>query len=156
MPNKVIVFSSWTTTLDKMSDSLRRAGIHHARIDGRHSFSRRTKAIRAFGIDDGLRVLLATIGAGGEGLTLTAANHVFLLDRHWNPAVEEQAVARVYRLGQKRSVTVRSYNMKNSVESAIAASQDRKRELGSIMLRPGSVGTAEFSAMCQKLATLMK
>ncbi|KAI1039960.1 hypothetical protein LB505_006018 [Fusarium chuoi] len=60
--------------------------------------------------------MLATLGSGGEGIDLTSANHVHLLEPHWNPMAEEQAIARVHRIGQQRHVTATKYITPDSIE----------------------------------------
>ena len=155
-PNKVVVFSSWTATLDIIADRLRGDGIRFVRIDGRVPAARRVQAQATFNNDDEVRILLATTGTGGEGLTLTVANYVFLVDRQYNPAAEEQAVARIRRIGQTRSVACRSYVMQDSVEEAIIEAQRRKRALGSLVRDPGSVDSKAVGNQCKELAELMK
>jgi SNF2 family DNA or RNA helicase len=70
-----------------------------------------------------------SLGAGGVGLNLTEANHVVLVDPWWNPAVEEQAIHRVYRLGQKRSVQVIRLVVRDTVEERVMQLQHEKRAL---------------------------
>jgi SNF2 family DNA or RNA helicase len=79
-------------------------------------------------------VLLASLKAGGTGLNLTAADHVFLLDPWWNPAAEDQAADRAHRIGQTRPVFVYRLVAKNTVEERILALQERKRDLVDLAL----------------------
>ncbi|KAJ1630699.1 P-loop containing nucleoside triphosphate hydrolase protein, partial [Pavlovales sp. CCMP2436] len=88
---------------------------------------KREEAIRSFSTDDSVRVFLISLQAGGVGLNLVAADTVFLLDPWWNPAVEEQAIDRVHRIGQTRAVTVKRVVMRESVEQRILQLQERKR-----------------------------
>jgi SNF2 family DNA or RNA helicase len=74
-------------------------------------------------------VFLLSLKAGGTGLNLTAADHVFLLDPWWNPAVEAQAIDRVHRIGQSRPVTAYRLVAEDTVEAKILALQDHKRAL---------------------------
>jgi SNF2 family DNA or RNA helicase len=78
-------------------------------------------------------VLLASLQAGGTGLNLTGADHVFLTDPWWNPAVEDQAASRAHRMGQTRPVFVHRLVAKDTVEERILALQERKRSLGSLI-----------------------
>ena len=89
---KAIVFSQWVATLEKLSRHLARFGPleYHGRIPG----ERREGVIERFRREDASHVLLMTYGAGGVGLNLQMANYVFLFDRWWNPAVEDQAINR--------------------------------------------------------------
>lgn len=80
--------------------------------------------------------MLASLRAGGTGLTLTEANHVVHLDRWWNPAVENQATDRVHRIGQKRVVQVRTMVAPGTVEDRIDELLDSKRELAELTLGP--------------------
>eukprot|EP00483_Globobulimina_turgida_P013661 UN13687 len=70
-----------------------------------------------------------SLKAGNLGVNMTVANHVYMLDPWWNPATEDQAVDRVYRLGQKRNVHVNHFVIKDSVEEKILKIQLRKRKL---------------------------
>jgi SNF2 family DNA or RNA helicase len=73
--------------------------------------------------------MLISLRAGGTGLNLTAADHVFLLDPWWNPAVEDQAADRAHRIGQDRPVIVHRLVARDTVEERILTLQERKREL---------------------------
>jgi SNF2 family DNA or RNA helicase len=78
--------------------------------------------------------MLVSLRAGGTGLTLTAADHVFLLDPWWNPAVEDQAADRTHRIGQTRPVLVHHLVARETVEERIIALQQRKRTLANVAL----------------------
>jgi SNF2 family DNA or RNA helicase len=78
--------------------------------------------------------LLASLKAGGTGLNLTAADHVFLMDLWWNPAVEDQAADRAHRIGQQRPVFVHRLVAKDTVEERIVALQERKRGIADAAL----------------------
>ena len=82
-------------------------------------------------------MLLLSLKAGGTGLNLTAADHVFLLDPWWNPAVEEQAADRAHRIGQDKPVMVYRIVAKDTVEERILALQDRKRALSDAIVEGG-------------------
>jgi SNF2 family DNA or RNA helicase len=90
--------------------------------------------VRGFQAEAGPPVLLVSLKAGGTGLTLTAADHVFLLDPWWNPAVEDQAADRVHRIGQPRPVTIYRLVAADTVEERIVALQARKRALAAAAL----------------------
>ena len=78
--------------------------------------------------------MLVSLKAGGTGLNLTAADHVFLLDPWWNPAVEDQAADRAHRIGQDKPVIVYRLVAKDTVEERILALQERKRALADAAL----------------------
>jgi SNF2 family DNA or RNA helicase len=85
--------------------------------------------------------MLVSLKAGGTGLNLTAADHVFLLDPWWNPAVEDQAADRAHRIGQQRSVMVYRMVAKDTVEERIFGLQSRKRDLAAMALSAGDRST---------------
>ncbi len=123
--HKALVFSQWTSLLDRIEPHLHNAGIKFTRLDG--STRDRAAVVNEFQDEAGPPVLLVSLKAGGTGLNLTAADHVFLLDPWWNPAVEEQAADRAHRFGQERPVMVYRMVAKDTVEERILALQDRKR-----------------------------
>ncbi len=78
--------------------------------------------------------MLVSFKAGGTGLNLTAADHVFLLDPWWNPAVEDQAADRAHRIGQDRPVMVYRLVARETVEEGILGLQEKKRALADAAL----------------------
>jgi superfamily II DNA or RNA helicase len=130
--HKALVFSQWTSLLDKVEPHLRDAGIAFTRLDG--STQNRGEVVGRFQSDDGPPVMLVSLKAGGTGLNLTAADHVFLLDPWWNPAVEDQAADRTHRIGQDRPVMVYRLVANGTVEERILALQERKRRLADVAL----------------------
>jgi len=133
--HKALVFSQWTSLLDRVEPALRTAGIPFLRLDG--STVDRAGVVRDFQAEQGPPVLLLSLKAGGTGLNLTAADHVFLLDPWWNPAVEDQAADRAHRIGQERPVVVHRLVAENTVEERILALQERKRALAEAALGTG-------------------
>jgi SNF2 family DNA or RNA helicase len=124
---KAIVFSQWVQTIDEMRVRLARFGPseYHGKIPN----GRRDAAIERFRDDPNCHVMLMTYGAGSVGLNLQFANYVFLFDRWWNPAVEDQAINRAHRIGVKRAVTVTRFLTMNTIEQRINEILERKREL---------------------------
>lgn len=114
---KSVVFTSWSKMLDLIEIAIQSSGFGWQRIDGQTSLKSRGEAIRRFNEKADCRVMLATIGSAGEGIDFIAANHVHLVEPHWNPMVEAQAIDRVHRIGQKRPVTVTRYIVSESVET---------------------------------------
>jgi superfamily II DNA or RNA helicase len=137
--HKALVFSQWTTLLDRVEPHLQAAGIDFVRLDG--ATRDRSGVVHRFQADTGPPVMLISLRAGGLGLNLTAADHVFLLDPWWNPAVEDQAADRTHRLGQDRPVLVYRLVAKDTVEERILALQEHKRTLAEAAL-----GSAEQAA----------
>lgn len=125
--HRALVYSQWTSMLDLVEPELREAGIAFTRLDG--STVDRQGVVARFQSDEGPPVILLSLKAGGVGLNLTRADHVYLLDPWWNPAVEEQAVGRAHRIGQSRPVMLWRLVAQDTVETRILSLQDRKREL---------------------------
>lgn len=126
---KTVVFSQWTSFLDLVQPHLERHGIGFARIDGRMNSVSRDNSTYRFSRDPNCRVLLASLSVCSVGLNLVAANQAILADSWWAPAIEDQAVDRVYRLGQMRETTVWRLVMENSIEDRVLAIQETKRKL---------------------------
>ncbi|KAM5376245.1 hypothetical protein ACJZ2D_005616 [Fusarium nematophilum] len=127
--SKSVVFSSWRTTLDMLASILSSNGIEFVQVDGRDGIMDRTALFSRFCQAPTVRVLLISMNTGAVGLTLTRANMVHIVEPQWNPAIEEQAVARVVRMGQTRPVTVFKYIMAESVERNIVKLQKRKTRI---------------------------
>ena len=102
---KFVVFSSFKQAIFLVEERLKKKGISYVRLTGDDSHFQREKAIETFQ-SNGAKVFLGTIGAGSEGITLTAANTVVFLDRDWTPARNAQAEDRLHRVGQKSAVQV--------------------------------------------------
>jgi superfamily II DNA or RNA helicase len=130
--HKALVFSQWTSLLDLVEPHLEAAAIGYTRLDG--STVDRAGVVRTFQDDDGPPVLIASLKAGGTGLNLTAADHVFVLDPWWNPAAEDQAADRAHRIGQDKPVFVYRLVAKDTVEERILDLQKRKRALADAAL----------------------
>jgi SNF2 family DNA or RNA helicase len=90
-------------------------------------------------------VFLLSLKAGGTGLNLTRADHVVHVDRWWNPAVEEQATDRAYRIGQTRPVQVHRMVTQGTIEERVAELLDRKRALADAVLGRGEAALTELS-----------
>ncbi|KAF7306156.1 hypothetical protein HMN09_00770900 [Mycena chlorophos] len=175
--DKALVFSQFTSFLDRVADRFDEEGIEYIRFDGRMSGKRREEAIAQFSVplgtdnraasaddsdedfiddddDDAPRrkkgkgkgkqrakasaysgsggnpkVMLISLKAGALGLNLTVANHVFLMDPWWQEGIESQAIDRVNRIGQTKSVRVYQMIAENTVESKVLEIQDRKKQL---------------------------
>jgi SNF2 family DNA or RNA helicase len=137
--HKSLVFSQWTSMLNLVEPHLKSRGIGYVRLDG--TTRDRRKVVSTFQSDDGPPVFLISLKAGGTGLNLTEADHVFLLDPWWNPAVEDQAADRAHRIGQTRPVMVYRLVAENTVEERILKLQGRKRAIAE-----AAVGGADQAA----------
>ncbi|GAA5930136.1 uncharacterized protein JCM15063_004725 [Sporobolomyces koalae] len=143
---KSVVFSQWTALLDRLSDALDAEHITHRRLDGSMNRDQRNDAMEAFKLDEKCEVLLVSLRAGGVGLNLTAGRRVYLMEPFWNPAVENQAVDRIYRLGQTMPVQTVRFIMKKSIEANMLKIQQRKMDLAQM-----SVGRTMSKAELAKM-----
>ncbi|MBL6449179.1 SNF2 helicase associated domain-containing protein [Fulvivirga sp. 29W222] len=125
--HKVLVFSQFVSMLDLIKKELQKERIKHAYLVG--STKDREQVINQFQQDEETRVFLISLKAGGTGLNLTAAEYVFIVDPWWNPAIENQAIDRCYRIGQSRNVIAARLICPDTVEEKILAMQQRKASL---------------------------
>lgn len=127
--SKVVIFSQWTSFLNIIQNQLEEAGMKFTRIDGTMSASARDTAMTSLESDPDTRILLASLAVCSVGLNLVAADTVIMADSWWAPAIEDQAVDRVHRLGQTRPCTVWRLIMENSIEERVLEIQAEKRKL---------------------------
>ena len=106
---------------------------------------KRDALIRRFAKPNGPQIFVLSLKAGGTGLNLTNANHVILYDRWWNPAVEQQAVDRAYRIGQKRNVQVHYFCCKGTLEEKIEKFISSKQQVAEAVVREGENWLTELS-----------
>jgi SNF2 family DNA or RNA helicase len=142
---KAIVFSQWVNVLEKIRDRLHRFGIleYHGKIPSK----KRETVISQFKEDPSKHVILMSYGAGSVGLNLQFCRYVFLFDRWWNPAVEDQAINRAHRIGAAGSVTVNRMLTLGTIEERINQVLEEKRALFEIILSqtdaPRSLGLTQ-------------
>jgi SNF2 family DNA or RNA helicase len=139
--HRVLVFSQWTSLLDIVSSELSNSKIGFTRLDG--STRDRQAVVEEFQSPSGPPVMLLSLKAGGTGLTLTAADHVIILDPWWNPAVEDQAADRAHRIGQSNPVLIQRIVARDTIEERILELQLRKRELARQVLDPRGGGAPD-------------
>ncbi|KAJ7427048.1 hypothetical protein BTVI_01447 [Pitangus sulphuratus] len=114
---------------------LQRLGLKYATVDGSVNPKQRMDVVEEFNSNPkGPQVMLVSLLAGGVGLNLTGGNHLFLLDMHWNPALEDQACDRIYRVGQKKDVVIHRFVCEGTVEEKILQLQTRKKGLAQQVL----------------------
>jgi superfamily II DNA or RNA helicase len=135
--HKALVFSQWTSLLDLLEPILQTAGMRYLRLDG--STTDRQAVVDAFQNVDGPPILIMSLKAGGVGLNLTQADHVFILDPWWNPAAQDQAADRAHRIGQDRTVMIHPIVALDSVEEKILELQAAKRALAAAAVGEGAV-----------------
>jgi SNF2 family DNA or RNA helicase len=119
-------------------------GVPHQFLHGGTPVGQREEMVRRFQ-DGDVPVFLLSLKAGGTGLNLTRADHVLHVDRWWNPAVEEQATDRAYRIGQTRPVQVHRMVTRGTIEERVAQLLDRKRQLADAVLARGDAALTELS-----------
>mmetsp|Transcript_28795 Transcript_28795/g.66965 ORF Transcript_28795/g.66965 Transcript_28795/m.66965 type:complete len:1122 (-) Transcript_28795:125-3490(-) len=125
--SKALVFSQFITFLDLIEWRLKHEGVSCAKLLGSMSITSKNNMIIAFQTDPTLKVMLISLKAGGEGLNLQAANHIFLMDPWWNPASELQAMQRAHRIGQTRPVHCTRFICKDTIEEKIIELQEKKQ-----------------------------
>ncbi|RIK73298.1 MAG: helicase [Planctomycetota bacterium] len=150
---KAIVFSQWVDTIDQLSRRLSRFGPleYHGRVPTRL----RDSVIEQFRSDPQRQVLLMSYGAGSVGLNLQFASYVFLFDRWWNPAVEDQAVNRAHRIGASGPVTISRFLAVGTIEERIDRVLAEKRELFSAVF-DGEPGAASMGLSREEIFGLFK
>ena len=138
--HKILLFSQFTSMLDRLTDLLKKEGIKHYLLTGSTKKEDRIRMVDAFQEDD-TPVFCISLKAGGTGLNLTAADIVIHYDHWWNVAVENQATDRAHRIGQKNVVTVYRLIMQNTIEERIILLQNKKKELADELLNSGSLSS---------------
>ena len=130
--HKALVYSQWTRMLDLVEKEFTARKMAFVRLDG--ATRDRQRVVDTFQATDGPPLMLLSLKAGGVGITLTAADHVFLLDPWWNPAAEAQAADRAHRIGQDKPVMICRLISEETVEEGILALQQHKRALADLTL----------------------
>ena len=142
---KAIIFSQWVEPLERLAVHLAPFApmLYHGKVPHRE----RQPLLDHFKSDPNKHVLLMSYGTGSVGLNLQFTNYVFLFDRWWNPAVEDQAINRAHRIGQKETVFVNRFVSQNTIEERIAEILEKKRQLFHDMIGqngpPPSLGLSE-------------
>ncbi|KAK5116605.1 hypothetical protein LTR85_009230 [Meristemomyces frigidus] len=155
-PIRSVVFTGWTTYLDLIELALDDNDIGYVRLDGTMSVKQRTAVLDRFKNDPDVTVILVSIKAGGQGLNFTAANKVYMMEPQYNPGVQQQAIDRVHRLGQKRDVEITHYIMNDSVEEGILKLQKRKEDLAKLTMESKMSKVEEAKKRIEELRDLFK
>ena len=140
----VLVFTQYVAMARLLEGHLARAGVPHQLLHGGTPVREREAMVARFQ-DGAVPVFLLSLKAGGTGLNLTRADHVVHVDRWWNPAVEEQATDRAYRIGQTKPVQVHRMITRGTVEDKVAELLTRKRALADAVLSRGEAALTELS-----------
>ena len=140
-----MIFSQWVEPLEFLANELRHLG--PLQYHGRVPQTERQTILDHFRKDRRKHILLMSYGTGSVGLNLQFANYVFLFDRWWNPAIEDQAINRAHRIGQKEPVWVKRFISQSTIEGRIAEVLERKRQLFNELIEqngpPPSLGLNE-------------
>ncbi len=142
--HRILIFSQFTSMLEIIAEELKKQEIEHFYLSGSTKIQERKEYVTRFNDGEG-SVFLISLKAGGTGLNLVGADVVIHYDPWWNPAVEEQATDRVYRIGQKKSVQVIRLLTKNTIEEKIDKLQKRKKELSDSVIKSKEVFINQLS-----------
>ena len=131
--HKILVFSQFVSMLDLIKDELEHKGIPYAYLTGQTK--NRRAVVDSFQHNPAVRVFLISLKAGGVGLNLTEADYVYLIDPWWNPAVENQAIDRSYRIGQQKNVVAIRLICPDTIEEKIMKMQASKKDIATDLIR---------------------
>jgi len=132
---KAVVVSQWTSMLNIVKYHVKEQGLKFAEITGQVNIATRSEIVESFNQSQrGPQIMLLSLSAGGVGLNLVGANHLFLLDAHWNPQLEAQACDRIYRVGQVKDVYIHKFMVADTVEQRIFDLQKKKLKLADDVL----------------------
>ena len=141
---KTLVFSQFTSFLDRIAERLDAAGVGYFTITGATPKKRRLALVNAFNADD-TPVFLVSLKAGGTGLNLTGASVVVHADPWWNAAAQNQATDRAHRIGQDKVVSVQKVIAKGTIEERIMRLQEAKSDLAEQIVGAGGVSLASLT-----------
>lgn len=141
--HKILVFSQFVSMLDLIKKGLDQRNIGYAYLTGKTR--NRGQVVEAFQSDLQTRVFLISLKAGGTGLNLTAADYVYLVDPWWNPAVENQAIDRVHRIGQEKHVMAVRLVCSDTIEEKMMKLQDTKKSLFQELIHQDSASLQHLS-----------
>jgi hypothetical protein len=141
--HKILIFSQFVTMLDLIREQLQKRGIEHEYLTGQST--KRAEIVHHFQNNDQVRVFLISLKAGGTGLNLTAADYVYLVDPWWNPAAENQAIDRCYRIGQKKNVIAVRLICPDTIEEKILILQESKKDLADGLIKTDAHMLKSFS-----------
>lgn len=132
--HKIIIFSQFTSMLDKIEERIKSKNIDYLYLDGTTSAKKRIDLVERFNNDKNIRIFLISLKAGGTGLNLTSSDLVIHFDPWYNPAIHDQASDRTHRIGQKNKVNIYKLIAKDTIEETIYSMQEDKKKLISDIL----------------------
>ncbi len=142
--HKILIFSQFTSMLGLIREKLDKARLRHFYLDGTTAAAARMRLVSSFNAG-AAEIFLISLKAGGTGLNLTGADMVIHVDPWWNPAAEDQATDRAYRIGQDKVVEVIRLITKDSIEEKIYQLQQKKRGLIETVIQPGESFLAKMT-----------
>ncbi len=142
--HRILLFSQFTSMLSIIRTWLEESGINYLYLDGSTPADERLKLVRRFNGGDG-NIFLLSLKSGGTGLNLTGADTVIHYDPWWNPAVEDQATDRAYRIGQTKTVHVMKLVTHGTIEEKILGLKDRKKQLVDAVIQSGETLLAKMT-----------
>ncbi|CAL2036572.1 unnamed protein product [Caenorhabditis brenneri] len=132
---KVVIVSQWTSVLDLVEKHIKNGNHKYTSITGKVLVKDRQERVDSFNKEKGgAQVMLLSLTAGGVGLNLVGGNHLIMVDLHWNPALEQQACDRIYRMGQKKPVYIHRLIVKGTIEQRVMDLQEKKLALAASVL----------------------
>ena len=142
--HKILLFSQFTSMLDRLTERLKKEGIDYYLLTGSVNKEKRMQMVESFN-NDAVPVFCISLKAGGTGLNLTSADIVIHYDPWWNVAVQNQATDRAHRIGQTRKVTVYKMIAKGTIEEKIVKLQESKKDLADNIINGENVGIGGLS-----------
>ena len=137
--NRVLIFSQFTSFLKMVKERFDEEKMEYLYLDGSTPLKQREKLVRSFQEGDA-GIFIISLKAGGLGLNLTGANYVIHMDPWWNPAIEQQATDRAYRIGQNQKVTVYHLIAEHTIEDKILRLHKTKRDMADSLLEGADMG----------------
>lgn len=143
--HKILLFSQYVHMLDLVEEQLHKQGLQTVKMTGNVKVKDRKELIEQFKHNEEVKVFLISLKVGGVGLNLTEADYVYLIDPWWNPAVEDQAIDRAYRMGQRKKVIAIRLICKETIEEKVLQLQHSKNELFTKLVDSATLNKQSFS-----------
>ncbi len=153
--HKVVIFSQFVRFLDRIKDLITLSFPELPLYELTGATRDRETPVKEFQTTEDTAAMLVSLRAGGSGITLNAADYVFLMDPWWNPAVENQAIDRVHRIGQENTVFVYRMISKGTIEDKIQEMKQGKQELFDSIVQNSSTGADELARQFKSLEALL-
>ena len=153
--HKVVIFSQFVLFLNRVKTLIDQSFPDLPLFELTGATKDRETPVREFQTIEDTAAMLVSLRAGGSGITLHAADYVFLMDPWWNPAVENQAIDRVHRIGQENTVFVYKMIANGTIEERIQDLKRDKQELFESLVQNSALGTEELAGQYKSLEALL-